>query len=46
MAVSCDIEIYYQFYPFVAPDDERNLIFGQWLNQDELTFTKSGICGL
>jgi hypothetical protein len=22
-------------YRFVAPDDERDLIFGQWLNRDE-----------
>lgn len=26
MVVSCDIEIYCQFYQFVAPDDSRQLL--------------------
>ncbi|AVH66260.1 hypothetical protein NPM_4766 [Nostoc sp. 'Peltigera membranacea cyanobiont' N6] len=28
-------------YRFVAPDDERNSIFGQWLNRDELFLSES-----
>ncbi|QLE45526.1 DUF3854 domain-containing protein (plasmid) [Nostoc sp. C052] len=28
-------------YQFVAPDDQRNSIFGQWLNRDELFLSES-----
>lgn len=28
-------------YRFVAPDDQRDLIFGQWLNRDELFLSES-----
>ncbi|MEH2166624.1 MAG: plasmid replication protein, CyRepA1 family [Nostoc sp.] len=28
-------------YRFVAPDDERDSIFGQWFNRDELFFSES-----
>ncbi|WP_190234085.1 plasmid replication protein, CyRepA1 family [Nostoc sp. 'Peltigera membranacea cyanobiont' 213] len=28
-------------YRFVAPDDQRNSIFGQWLNRDELFLSES-----
>ena len=28
-------------YQFVAPDDERDSIFGQWLNRDELFLSES-----
>ncbi len=28
-------------YQFVAPDDERDSIFGQWLNRDEASYSRS-----
>ncbi|MBD2527750.1 hypothetical protein [Nostoc sp. FACHB-133] len=28
-------------YRFVAPDDQHNSIFGQWLNRDELFLSES-----
>ncbi|MEH2040187.1 hypothetical protein [Nostoc sp.] len=28
-------------YQFVTPDDERDSIFGQWLNRDEASYSES-----